>query len=694
MVEDLIKTSLAKLSADMYGKRVALQVLISGQSNPKNIPKFLTVKPEDGEPRAFDLSKEENWKHLRNLLFFPRDIKGDLAPDVGDQRFRYEYSEARANYYILFCRDIPGEEKFDEAVYRSIPVHLIGQQLPSTKRVRLEGRVVDDDKRSLTILAYLIRPIEERHNIKFSADDYERFKHYFNDSPNLRESIDRSIQPLIVGRPEAKLAAALTLCSPQCFYFEGELVRGNLHTAFIGDSTTGKSRILEWVRDVLKLGQYGVGDMSTYAGLLAAVDTDKDVIIWGLLPMADRELALIDSFQKIHPDDLPMFREALRDERIVVTKKVTGEAACRTRLLVAANPNKVLDSYIDSAEALVDLRCLTDPVDLTRWDLFIRFHSKDVPDQEIANSRATEPVIPVDVMRKFILWAWSLRPEQIKFDPEAEKRVKEAFLRFNEFYHSDLPLVHKGFKEVIARIAASFAVLHYSVATYCNSATIPLIRKNLTNENVENTVTSSSVALLRNVAVLVLPKHVEEAETLIEEELEAWEYRPLVLRKRGQTELTEAEAKAITTRLKEDSGVHRAWVEIARNPGIEATTLAEKFKVSKSTISRDVAVLKEIGMVESKERRRGYWLTPKGIAYLKSQKPPSLSQEEKIRRIFELIEHAEKDSSNGVVEAAKIVEQAMRAGIPESSVREIIKQELQRGHLSEAKPGWIQRTVR
>jgi DNA-binding MarR family transcriptional regulator len=187
---------------------------------------------------------------------------------------------------------------------------------------------------------------------------------------------------------------------------------------------------------------------------------------------------------------------------------------------------------------------------------------------------------------------------------------------------------------------------------------------------------------------------VEEAETLIEEELEAWEYRPLVLRKRGQTELTEAGAKAITTRLKEDSGVHRAWVEIARNPGIEATTLAEKFKVSKSTISRDVAVLKEIGMVESKERRRGYWLTPKGIAYLKSQKPPSLSQEEKIRRIFELIEHAEKDSSNGVVEAAKIVEQAMRAGIPESSVREIIKQELQRGHLSEAKPGWIQRTVR
>ena len=41
----------------------------------------------------------------------------------------------------------------------------------------------------------------------------------------------------------------------------------------------------------------------------------------------------------------------------------------------------------------------------------------------------------------------------------------------------------------------------------------------------------------------------------------------------------------------------------------------EKLGLTKQWISSEVAKLKNLDLVESQERRKGYWLTKKGIAY-------------------------------------------------------------------------------
>jgi DNA-binding transcriptional ArsR family regulator len=75
---------------------------------------------------------------------------------------------------------------------------------------------------------------------------------------------------------------------------------------------------------------------------------------------------------------------------------------------------------------------------------------------------------------------------------------------------------------------------------------------------------------------------------------------------------------------------------------------------------------------------------------------PTLPMEEKIRRVFEIIENLEEEHIDigYVAETTRVVEKAKEAGIPESSVNEIINQEIQRGHLFESRPGWIRRRVR
>lgn len=531
--------------------------------------------------------------------------------------------------------------------------------------------------------------------MKITTEDHEVFRKYFGQNPNLEEDLDRSICPLIVGRPEAKLATALTLCSPAAFRFDGELLRGNLHTMSLGDTTTGKSKIMEWVRDTLGLGEYGTGDMSTYAGLLAAVDTEKDIIIWGLLPMADRELAMIDSFQKIHFEDLPMFREALREEKLVVRKKVSGEAACRARILAAANPRKPLDQYIDPAEALLDVQCMTDPVDLTRWDLFIKFYDKDVSGQEIANSHAAEPRIPVEVMRKFVLWAWSLRPEQISFTLEAERAVRASFLEFNELYCSDLPLVHKGYKEVIARLATAFAALHYSV-TKVNRSAEESTTPSIGGGDVARSLVGPSADLLY--CVNVTGEHVEEAVRFLKELVRTWEYEDFVARKLGERTLTGEDVRQIDQLLEEELTARQIFWEIVRQQGIEAGTLASKFDVTKAAISRNVAKLKELDLVESKERRKGYWLTPKGVGYVKALKSRGSTRdapESRRQAVLEIIERTPEDIGTGNIKVEDVYVEAERRGLSRETVDFVLGKEAEFGHLIwNRETGWIRRTVR
>jgi DNA-binding MarR family transcriptional regulator len=80
--------------------------------------------------------------------------------------------------------------------------------------------------------------------------------------------------------------------------------------------------------------------------------------------------------------------------------------------------------------------------------------------------------------------------------------------------------------------------------------------------------------------------------------------------------------------LESEQTVRKLFEEIARQRGIEAGVLASRFNMTKSWVSKKVADLKALDLVESQERRKGYWLTEKGVAYVKAKKQTGEAESE------------------------------------------------------------------
>jgi len=452
----------------LYGQKVRIKSRIVGfGQSPMNVPRYLIIQNGEEEVDKIDLSDPEKYIMLRNFLFNQKTLFHLLREYYKMQGYGRDInillSNERLNMITLAIRDVEMTKIGETYIYHNFLVYLIGEEFPRFSKCYLEGFIVDDDKKRTTALIYSVTPLaEDFETIQITAKDKENFKKYFQQK-NLIHSIDRTIKPKIVGRAFEKFMIALTLHSPLYINFLGETLRGTLHCLLIGDTATGKSKIINWIHDNLRLGVYGTGESGKRTGLLFTVDPEKDMIIWGLLVQADKTLALIDGIQRMSAEEIGEFREALRNKRIVVRMKVSGDAPARCRIIAAANPSLTLDEYVDLAEAIKDVKTFSDPVDITRWDIFLRFYHRDVPIEEIAYSEEHASVIPLDIFRRHILWAWSLPPEKIIFTDKAIEKLRKSFIELSKYSSSKIPLIHRGSLETFARLAASYAILTHHV---------------------------------------------------------------------------------------------------------------------------------------------------------------------------------------------------------------------------------------
>jgi len=637
-----VEIRINELRAELYGRFVKFRGQIAGISMAKAIPHKIIIDCSQCGTEEIDLKDPNNWSYLQEFLFKRKQLIKTLkqmhahseAP-YEERRATIDFSKEYIDFFILSIRPILEYQKFTEETYRAIPVYLVGQRVPGEKEAEFEGIVVTDERDNLTVLVYTATPIEEKFDVQFTLQDHLLFKKYFSKS-SIEEEINKTIATHIVGRRIAKVAAALTAHSPLYLNFEGRRILGIIKTCFLGDSTTGKSETSESLKRDFNIGDFVGGEMSKTTGLMATVDNDKKMIIWGVIPLADKELVVIDGLQKVSTDDMNKMREALRKGYIDVIKSVRGRAPCRTRIIATANPAKpnIEESYTYLCEAIRDCWPFRDPVNITRWDLFVPFSSKDVPPDEIAESEARLPKIPPEIFQKHVLWAWNLKPEDIVFTKEALEAIRDAFVDLRRYHVPDLPLVHNGHKEVIARVAASYAILTHSVVlTDFNSSEPP---SELTEFNTltdfadtkflhqadgssKNIPPEKTVKLLKSVKVVICKKHVDWAKDFIFRLLKLWQYPEYSAFVKGLRGLSEDEIEEIDEMLEEDLTLKQIFVEIIKRPGIEASTLAEKLNITKQWVSKKVAKLKSYDLVESQERKKGYWPTPKGITYAKKR---------------------------------------------------------------------------
>jgi DNA-binding MarR family transcriptional regulator len=471
-----------KFTASLVGQRMICKVLVAGESAQKAVNLRWTASCECGQEEELDLSDNDS-SILRIVTHVnqPETVvlhqlpKSTTEIDEKGQEKKHMHNWVllpgpASDFRNVKVRDlVEMEEGGDKAVTtREYPCIML-LKLPSEKKLIVDGLVLIHPKNDdLILLVHDCAPLMQEAQ-SFSAGDLEKLHYLQNqDFDNLRRLIDSTVAPDIVGRERAKLASAVTVLGvnwlPPLAQGQNPLP-GCTRTWMLGDSKTGKGTIIRWWHESAGLGEYGVGETASRAGLSYYVDVDTDVIVWGLLVQADLGLAVIEGMHGLSPEEIPQFREILHQQRIEVRKKVSGVAWARARILADANSMKPLKEYALPCLAILQVPCLPDPADVTRIDLAVPFADEDVPVEErekTIEQAKRQPGIPVDLLRKLALWAWSRKTTDIEITDGAITTAQANLREFEPYKTGRIPLIHNGSLVQLLRVAAGFATLTFS----------------------------------------------------------------------------------------------------------------------------------------------------------------------------------------------------------------------------------------
>ncbi|MGB9958986.1 MAG: minichromosome maintenance protein MCM [Candidatus Bathyarchaeales archaeon] len=309
-------------------------------------------------------------------------------------------------------------------------VGVVRASAPTMPRVgKLRTFVLHLDANSIEVLGkepetMLPSPEEEKQILELAKD------------PWIHRKIIGSIAPSIYGYEHIKEAIMYLLFGGVPKNLPDITVRGELNVLLIGDPGTAKSQLLQYVARIAPRGLYTSGRGTTAAGLTAAVIREKGggmSLEAGALVLADKGIACIDEMDKMRPEDRVAIHEAMEQHTVSVAKGgIVATLNARTAILAAANPT--LGRYEPHRTVAENISL---PVTiLSRFDLI--FVLRDVPSKEVDGKMSEhileihrkglspiEPPIPVDLLRKYITYAKSIKPVLTN---EALQRLKDFYL--------------------------------------------------------------------------------------------------------------------------------------------------------------------------------------------------------------------------------------------------------------------------
>lgn len=263
-----------------------------------------------------------------------------------------------------------------------------GDHVTVTGVLRLEEKQ-EIDGESPTFDTYLEGQSIELEDEKFddmdiSDDDIVEIKEESN-HPNVYQRLVGSMAPSIYGYSKIKKSIIFQLFSGVTKHLpDGSRIRGNIHILIIGDPGTGKSKLLQYVRNIAPRAVYSSGKGSSSAGLTAAAvqkdlgDGTEWTLEAGTLVLADGGIAAIDELDKMSADDRSALHEGLEQGEISIAKAgINATLKSRCSLLAAANPKHGrFEPYGESLSEEIDL----EPALISRFDLI--FKVKDRPDEQ------------------------------------------------------------------------------------------------------------------------------------------------------------------------------------------------------------------------------------------------------------------------------------------------------------------------
>ncbi len=294
--------------------------------------------------------------------------------------------------------------------------------------------------------------------IELSKKDKEEIER-LSKEPMIQKKIARSISPVIYGRNELKMAAALSLFGgtrkPRT---GGGYKRGDIHILFVGDPGTGKSEILKSAIDISPRGLYTSGKGSTAVGLTAAVIKDNETgqmnLEAGAIILANGGVAAIDEFDKMDTSDRSALHEAMEQQTVSIAKAgIVATLKAQTAIIAAANPRtgrydryktptqniNLPPSLLSRFDLIFIVTDKPDPVNDAQMAEFILQNSMQGAKDNINSKSNKSAPIGVELLKKYIKHA--RRSCLPVLTEEAKEKIKEFYLQLRGQYDSEDAIV-------------------------------------------------------------------------------------------------------------------------------------------------------------------------------------------------------------------------------------------------------------
>lgn len=277
----------------------------------------------------------------------------------------------------------------------------------------------------------------------------------------------------IYNRPDWHLVALLSWLSPigWMFPFEKETQRGWMNSLAIGDTQTGKSKVIQTLQKLFNTGAIVNAENCTYVGLVGGavkMGSGQFMLRWGRIPLCDKQLVVIEELSGLSVEEISNMSE-VRSSGVARLDKggLSAETQARTRLIALSNVrpvNKNLAQYLSGVKAVQEL--IGHGEDIARFDMIITLVDREVSVEvinRVFSNRGIKDAIPEETFQKLCQFVWSLKPEQIKFTTDAYHLVLDETKRLAELYHPAIPIFKGGSgRYKIARVAAAIACMQFS----------------------------------------------------------------------------------------------------------------------------------------------------------------------------------------------------------------------------------------
>ena len=595
------RVRLAEITARDVGRPLEAYAMVAGVTGVYRIPIGVELRADEAvrgdsegvlregvkisfrpDEQASFVGLSEGGQVRRALELALRKVCPGVKPSAAADKLRVKVRWGTA--VEAYAVDVVDELRIDQASVtpRGVKIVMLREAPPQTgRRYILRGTAGVISRTSEVV--FVASEVEEEEE----AIDVEAVK-TFADMGSAEEKVEL-LERICGGidRRDMFTAIALTYFSPLYVEFKGRRRLAVLNTEVFGGTRGFKSEGAKRANRVLGGGLYVSLETGGRTGLLYTIVPLKGrggyAVVWGELIAADRRLVIIDGANKMDREEWLEFRESRSDGIVKVRKAAKGDAWCRTRTILIRNPEggRDLDSFLFKIEALSEY----EPPDIARLDIIVPAETDIKRAKKVIKRRAYRPEEYADAVhafreaRKFI---WRLRPEQVRFTPEAEAAVEElAEALLDEFEAKRYPLVSADADVKLAKLAAAWAALDGSFTPELDGVVVR-------GEHVRKAAEWWS-RVLRKADLHVWARKERERRVIPPEEL--------------QKIVEEVSSDPVTAQLFELIAVGRVG---------RRTELASYVGLDEATVSRKIKILRRLKLV-AYSRKKGYILTPRGI---------------------------------------------------------------------------------